>query len=602
MIQSYSRLNERMSLKKTIPFLLLLVLLALSPAWSQKSNWIEKTLKSMTLEEKVGQLFIADLIAVYAHKESPAYKLAERYVRDYYVGGFIIAGGTVTDIAVTANRLQKESRIPLIINADLEGGLWFHHPYRWMQGRGPELPRFVGGGGTSLPSLMAIGATGNPHFAYEFGRITAREGRAVGIHWTNSPVADVNNNPNNPIINTRSFGEDPAQVAAMVEAYVRGLQSEKMIATPKHFPGHGDTEEDSHMKLPSLPFDRQRLDSVEFVPFKAGIRAGAGAVMTAHIAMPKVDPVRRPATLSPVLISEILRDRLQFKGIVVTDGMTMQGVTDHYSAAEAAVKSLEAGADAILVPADFVAAYEGVLQAAKSKRLTGRRIDESVRRILAAKEWAGLDRNRLVSIERIADVVGSPAAEKVADSMFSASVTLLKNDGRTVPFAPAARVEVITITDQAEAYAGEALCNVLRPRTASVGLSRIWNESGKKEMDNTLARIQKADVVVIGVYLSIGAWKGGLGLSSDVEEFLEKVHATGRPAVTVAFGDPYVLGKVPATVGMMVAYTGLRKAEEAVGKALIGINGIHGKLPVTIPGLFNRGAGIQLAPMDRSGN
>ncbi len=575
--------------------MLLPVLLLPTSAWPQNGDWAERTLKSMTLEEKVGQLFIADLVAVYAHKESPAYRLAEKFVREYHVGGFILAGGTVTDIAVTTNRLQRESKLPLIINGDLEGGLWFNHPYRWMQGRGPELPRFIGGGGTSLPSLMAIGATGNPRFAFEFGRITAREGRAVGVHWTNSPVADVNNNPQNPIINTRSFGEDPTQVAVMVEAYVRGLQSERMIATPKHFPGHGDTEEDSHMKLPSLPFDRSRLDSVEFVPFRAGIRAGAGAVMTAHIAMPKVDPVERPATLSPVLITDILRGHLRFKGMVVTDGMTMQGVTDHYSAAEAAVKSIEAGADAILVPADLAAAYDGVLRAAKSGRLSEQRINESVRRILSAKRWVGLDRKRLVDIDRIADVVGSPASEMIADSMFNAAVTLVKNDNNIVPFSPKAHVEVIALTDEADVHVGEALCNVLRPGVASVGLSRIWNESGKRASDQALAKIQEADVVVIGVYLSIGAWKGGLELASGVQEFLEKIHTTGKPAVTIAFGDPYVLGKVPTTPGVMAVYTGLGKAEEAAARALRGLTAIHGRLPVTIPGMYQRGAGIQLS-------
>jgi beta-glucosidase-like glycosyl hydrolase len=591
-----------MSLSKAILIVLILVPLAPGSMRSQSADWVEATLRSMTLEEKVGQIFIADLVAVYAHKQSPVYKLAEDFVRQYHVGGFILAGGTVTDIALTTNRLQRESKLPLIMNADLEGGLWFNHPYRWMQGRGPELPRFVGGGGTSLPSLMAIGATGNPHFAYEFGRITAREGRAAGIHWTNSPVADVNNNPKNPIVNTRSFGEDPVRVAAMVEAYVRGLQSEKMIATPKHFPGHGDTEEDSHMKLPVLPFDRFRLDSVEFVPFKAGIDAGAGAVMTAHIAMPKVDPVERPATLSPVMITDMLRRHLGFKGIVITDGMTMQGVTDHYSAAEAAVKSLEAGADAILVPADLAAAYNGVLRGVRSGRLPEKRLDESVRRILAAKQWAGLDRNRFVEIDKIADVVGSPPSELSADSMFSAAVTLVRNDPNVVPLSPRARIGVITLTDDADPYAGGALADILRPGAASVGLSRIWNESGERALDQALANVEQSDVLVIGVYLSIGAWKGGLGLSPGVQKFLAKIQSTGKPAVTIAFGDPYVLGKVPTTAGMMAVYNGLRKAEEAAGRALRGMTATQGRLPVTIPGVYPRGAGIQLLPAGKSGN
>ncbi|MBM4162013.1 MAG: hypothetical protein FJ217_13080, partial [Ignavibacteria bacterium] len=264
------------------------LLVPIMNAHPQTTNWIESTLSSMTLEEKVGQLFLADLVAVYSHRESQNFLLAKEFVQKYHVGGFVIAGGTVTDVALVTNALQRESKVPLLFNADLEGGLWYNHPYRWIRGRAPELPRFVGGGGTLFPSLMAIGATGDPRFAYEVGRITARESRAVGIHWTNSPVADVNNNPKNPIINTRSFGEDPSVVAKMVEAYVRGLQEERMIATLKHFPGHGDTEEDTHMKLPVLPFDQARLDAIELIPFKAGIAAGARAVMTAHIALPKI--------------------------------------------------------------------------------------------------------------------------------------------------------------------------------------------------------------------------------------------------------------------------------------------------------------------------
>lgn len=568
---------------------------------AQSSGWVERTLGSMTLEEKVGQLFVADLVAVYGHNDGPAFKLAAELVQRYHVGGFVLAGGTVSDIALTTNRLQRLSKIPLLINADLEGGLWFNHPYRWMQGRAPELPRYIVGGGTPLPSLMAIGAAGNPVLAYEFGRITACEARAVGIHWTNSPVADVNTNPNNPIINTRSFGEDPVLVAALVEAYVRGLQSGKVIATLKHFPGHGDTEEDTHMKLPSLPVDRTRLEEVEFVPFKAGILAGAGAVMTAHIAMPNVDPVRRPATLSPVMISDILRGDLGFKGIVVTDGMTMQGVTDHYSAADAAVKAIEAGVDAILVPHDFAGAYEGVLGAVRSKKLTEQRIDESVRRILSAKQWVGLDKVRTVDIEQIVEIVGSPESEKISESMFAASLTLLKNEGNIIPILKHARVELITVTDEAGSRSGEALAEALRPNVASVELSRIWNESGNRAMEEVLARTANADIVVIGVYLSIGAWKGGPGLSADIQGLLKRISAAGRPVMTVAFGDPYVLGKIPPTSGVIAAYAGLRESEEAVARALTGMSPMQGKLPVTIPGTFARGTGINFSPKHSPG-
>lgn len=564
---------------------------------AQNVRWVDSTLASMSLEEKVGQLFLADLVAIYSHRESPNFLLALEFVRKYYVGGFVLAGGTVTDIAMMTNALQRESKLPLLINADLEGGLWFNHPYHWMRGRGPELPRFIGGGGTPLPSPMAVGATGKPRYAYEFGRITALEARAVGIHWTNSPVADVNNNPDNPIINTRSFGEDPHAVATMVEAYVQGAQDAKIIATLKHFPGHGDTEEDTHMKLPVIPFDRARLDSVEFVPFKAGIRAGAKAVMTAHIALTKIDTVRRPATLSPVIITDLLRGKLGFNGIVVTDGMTMQGVTDFCGPDEAAIRAIEAGVDVVLVPADFAQAYDGVLRAVSSGRISTARLDQSVRRVLAAKAWIGLDRDRFVNVENISNVVASPTSEMVADSIFNEAITLLRHQRGVLPIKEKERVHIISVTDEPDFQVGEGLSSVLREHTQSVGLSRLWNESSMEERSRVTLELRRADVIILGVYLSVGSWKGQLGFSPELQKFLTQLCKMKKPVVTVAFGDPYILGKFPSTTAVLAAYAGLRKAEEAIGRALIGAIEIHGKLPVTIPGRFKRGDGIILSPV-----
>ena len=569
-------------------------------AHSQNANWVESTLSSLTLEEKVGQLFVADLVAVYSHKESPNFLLAREIVRKYRVGGFVIAGGTVTDIALMTNELQRESKTPLLINADLEAGLWYNHPYRWMRGRGPELPRYVAGGGTVFPSLMAIGATGNPQFAYELGRITARESRAVGIHWTNSPVVDVNNNPKNPIINTRSFGEDPALVARMVEACVRGLQEGNMMATLKHFPGHGDTEDDTHMKLPVLPFDQARLDSVELVPFKAGIAAGAKAIMTAHIALPRLDSVKRPATLSPAIITGLLRGRLGFQGLVITDGMTMQGVTDHYSPDEAAVLAILAGIDVLLVPENFAQAYDGVLRAIKSGRISEARIDESVRRILAAKAWVGLDRQRLVDVEKVSSEVAAPESESVADSMFNNSITLLRNKGGLLPLSKKTRVQIVVVTDEPILQTGDALKEVLESQLKSVSLSRLWNESCGEAIERVMKSSSQADVVVVSVYLSVGSWKGQLGFSKQLQQFFSKVARMRKPVITIAFGDPYVLGELPTTDVVLAAYTGLRQSEQAVGKALIGSIEITGKLPVTIPGKFKLGEGVHFRSSQRT--
>lgn len=563
---------------------------------AQNVNWVESTLASMTLEEKVGQLFIADLIAVYSHQESENYRLAKERVIRHHVGGFVIAGGTVSDIALMTNALQKLSRTPLLINADLEGGLWFLHPYRWVRGRAPELPRYVSGGGTVFPSAMGIGATGDVRHAYEFGRVTARESRAVGIHWSNTPVADVNNNAKNPIINTRSFGEDPERVAAMVEAYVRGLQEERMLATLKHFPGHGDTEEDTHMKLPVLPFNRERLEKVELVPFKAGIAAGAKAVMTSHLALPQLDPGGRPATLSPTILTGLLRKNLGFQGIVITDGMTMQGITDHYAAGEAAVLAIEAGADVVLVPSDFREAYMGVLSAVHSGRVSSTRLEESVRRILEAKSWVGLDRNRYVDIQAISREVAAPESEALATSAFQASVTLLRNAKNTVPLKAGTKVHVVTISDEPDRQIGEALHTILQAHDSTAMLSRLSNVTGSEEIARVLKQLPASDLVVVGIYLSVGSWKGTLGFSKQIKNFITTLGSRRKPVVMVTFGDPYVFGKLPSTDVMIAAYSGWRNSEEAVAKVLIGAVGTTGKLPVTIPGKFKAGEGIQLPP------
>ena len=567
--------------------------------YAQGNGWVGSTIRSMTLEEKIGQLFCADLIAVYSNKEGPALVLAKEFIRKYHVGSFVIAGGTVTDIALVTNELQRESKLPILINADLEAGLWFNHPYRWMMGRGPELPRFVVGGGTPLPSCMAVGATGNPRFAYEFGKITGREARAVGIHWINAPVSDVNINPLNPIINTRSFGEDPQQVAAMVAEFVRGVQEEKVMATVKHFPGHGDTEEDTHMKLPLLPFDRARLDAIEFVPFKAGIQAGVKAVMTAHIALPAIDPEKRPSTLSPIIINELLRKHLGFNGIVVTDGMTMQGVTDHYSPAEAAIRAIEAGDDVVLVPANLGEAYAGVLGAVRSGRISEARVDESVRRVLEAKAWVGLEKKRTVDVEAIMNIVDSPAAEKTADSMFSAAITLLRNSGNVIPVQRGKKIQVVTVSDDPNLQFGDGLSSVLESDARVVSLSHLWNESSTEAVGRTLSEARSSDVIVLGIYLSVGSWKGQLGFSEGLKQYFGQVSALKKPLIIITFGDPYVIEKLPAADGILAAYTGLRKSEEAAGCVLLGTSGTQGTLPVTIPGRFKRGDGIRLEAVPR---
>ncbi len=546
------------------------------------------------MEEKVGQLFIADLAAVYSHNESPVRKYASRLIEQYHVGGFVLAGGTISDIALMTNSLQRESKIPLLINADLEGGLGFGSSWQYVRGRATELPPYISGGGTTFTSMMAVGATQNPQYAFEIGRITALESRAVGIQWTNSPVADVNTNPENPIINTRSFGEDPQQVARFVAAYVRGLQEGHMVATLKHFPGHGDTKEDTHMQLPVVQFDEQRLMSTELVSFGAGIKAGAKAVMTAHIALPKIDPTVRPATLSHTLITGILREKLGFDGLVVTDGMTMQGITDKFPADEAAVLAIEAGNDCILVPDNFEKAYNGILKAVNSGRISNARVDASVRRVLNAKSWVGIDKNRLVEVEKISDVVGSPENDSIARSICNDAVTLLKNKGNLIPLSPSKKIQLVTLTNDYNSQVGSELHNVLLSHNHATTLVRLFDGSSSDEIQNTLRSRDGFDVLVLAVYLSIGSWQGKLELSPRISDFLLKATQLGKPVIAIAFGDPYVIARLPETDALLTPYSGARRVERSVALALMGKIGIKGKLPVTIPGKYRIGDGLEL--------
>lgn len=582
---------KRLSRNTTV---ILVALLIEGTTLAQDKSWVDSTLSTMTVEEKVGQLFIADLVAVYSHRESPIRNYASRLVQKYYVGGFILAGGTISDIAMMANSLQQESKIPLLINADLEGGLGFYCSWQHVRGRALELPRHISGGGTTFTSMMAVGATQNPRYAFEIGRVTARESRAIGIHWTNSPVADVNTNPDNPIINTRSFGENPQQVAKFVEAYVRGLQDGHIMATLKHFPGHGATVEDTHLELPVLQFDEERLMSTELVPFKAGIQADVKSVMTGHIALPKIDKSGRPATLSRPVVTGILREKLGFRGIIVTDGMTMQGITNHYSPNEAAMLAIEAGVDCILVPDNFERAFDGVLGGVRSGRISRERLDLSVRKVLAAKSWVGVDQNRIVDVARISEVVGSPESDSIAQSICDHAVTLLRNKGGLIPLLRPQKIHVVTLTNEYSSKVGQELRRALEVHHPLTGLVHLFDGSGHEETQSVLHILRSSDVVVLAVYLSIGAWQGKLELSPRLTDFLGRTSSLRTPIITVAFGDPYVIAKLPDTEVVMTPYAGHGRAERSVAAAIVGEIDIEGKLPVTIPGKYAIGEGLNL--------
>ncbi len=375
------------------------------------------TLDSLTLREKVGQLIMPWLIGSYAPLEGDAFDIAANWIDEFAVGGIIISIGSPLDAAAKLNALQRRSKLPLIVAADLEYG---------------AAMRMVGA--TAFPPPMAFGATGRELDAYQLGRITAIEARAVGIHWTFSPVADINNNPENPIINTRSFGESPDQIVPLLTAYIQGASDHGLYTTAKHFPGHGDTGTDSHISLPVLDACWERLDTLELVPFQAAIDAGVTAVMTAHIAMTCLDNGHSmPATLSPQIMGPILRDSLGFEGIVVTDALAMGAIVNEYGAGESAVQAFLAGSDLLLMPDDIGQAFYAMIEAVESGRIPMERLDRSVERLMALKQQAGLFAKREVELDSIPAIVGRRAHQEVANEMARRSLTLVQRGPKFTP-------------------------------------------------------------------------------------------------------------------------------------------------------------------------
>ncbi|SHK92237.1 glycoside hydrolase family 3 N-terminal domain-containing protein [Rhodothermus profundi] len=552
---------------------------------SRLGAWTETQLRALTLEQQIGQLFAVRARGVFQSVDDPEYRELVRLVEEFQVGGIIFFRGDPYSQAVLANDLQRRSRLPLLIAQDTEWGVAM------------RVRRT-----TSFPRAMAIGATGNPDYAYAVGYVTAREARALGVHQLYAPVADVNNNPFNPIINVRAFGEDPLFVATMVRAFVRGVQDAGAVATAKHFPGHGDTSIDSHSDLPILRFDRRRLDTLELVPFRAAIKAGVRSIMTGHLALPYLDPTPDlPASLSRRITHDLLRNELGFNGLVVTDALEMQGVTKHFGVGEAAVRALEAGADLLLLSEDVEAARAAILQAIAQGRLSRERIEASVRRILLTKEWLGLHRERTVDLNALPYLVGIAPHQALSQTIARASLTLLRNANNLLPLpdipnAPR-RLQVVILSDSDDPATGRFFVQTLREIAPEdhVTARLLDVRSHPEEYQTALRAAAHADVVLVPAYLFVRSGTGRIRLPDRQREFLDALIAQGPPVVLIAFGNPYMimdLKRPPAVY--LAAYGGNTTTQRAVVQALFGQAPFTGRLPITIPGYFQRGDGLQL--------
>ena len=553
-------------------------------------SWAQRRLDEMTLEEKAGQLMMPWVLGDFAPEGSDSHERVFRFIEDQKVGGVIMSVGTPFEVAAKLNDLQAHADVPLLVAADLETGAGFR-----MRGA-IHMPGNIDlGGATDFPSLMAVGATGREELAYEMGRVTALEARAVGIHVPFAPVLDVNNNPDNPIINVRSFGEDPSSVAKMGIAFIRGVQENGAIATGKHFPGHGDTEVDSHVALPVIRHDRARMDSVELRPFQEAIDAGMGAIMTAHISVPSLNGgVREPATLSPLVLTNVLRDEMGFGGIVFTDAMDMSAISRRHDSGAAAVRALEAGADVILMPASVEGAVKGIVEAVRSGRLSEARLDASVMRVLQMKEGLGLNENRFVRIESIPETVGIPDHVAVANDIARSSITLLKNDRDLLPLAGtrSARVMSVSYRRTSDVLAGRYFNRVLRetyPRLTTVELDR---DSNGDIYQGLLRRARQQQLVVVSTYVTAVSYSGTVAIPEELRDFISELRSIGVPHVVVSFGNPYLVGDFPGVQAYMLAWNGSEASQRAAADAMLGRIEITGRVPTRIPPLFEIGDGL----------
>lgn len=561
-----------------------------APSWYDNRGWAGRTLASLTLEEKASQMMMPILLGGFAPAGSRANERASEVVRDHQVGGVIISVGSPTEVAAKLNWMQSLARVPLLVASDLEGGAGFRF------GGVVHAPTNIGlGGATRFPSLMAVGAAGEPGLAYEMGRVTALEARAIGVHVAFAPVLDVNNNPENPVINVRSLGEDPARVADLGAAFVRGVQDHGAIATAKHFPGHGDTSIDSHLALPVIRTTRARMDSVELPPFQRAIDASVGGVMTAHVAVPGITGARTPATLERSVLTDLLRGDMGFEGLVFTDAMDMSAVDAGFERGEAAVRAVEAGADVILMPPDIAAAREGIVAAVRAGRLPEARIDESVLRVLRAKERIGLNRNRMVDIGRVPEVVGISSHLSVAREVAGRSVTVLKDEGGLLPLrgTPNARVYSVVHRRPQDVRAGRAFNSSLRGTYRR--LRSVFVDAGATAQDyaRILDRARNMQLVIVSLHVAVRTASGTVALPGEAVDFVAALARSGTPHIVVAFGNPYLLEEFPAVQTYVAAWSGVPVAELAVAEAILGRAAVTGRTPARIAGM-DIGSGLQI--------
>jgi beta-N-acetylhexosaminidase len=559
------------------------------PTRKEAAPGLTRWVRSMTLRDKIAQLVIMPVYGEAINVRSKHFRKYEYYVRDLHVGGLIITGhvqyGRITNaepyaLAALANRMQKMSKIPLFMGGDFERGasMRVNSTAQW-------------------PYAMAFAAARNPEAARQEGASTAREARAMGVNWVFAPVADVNNNPENPIINIRSFGADPQEVSKYVRAFIEGAHSEaknQVLVTAKHFPGHGDTVEDSHLALAKLDADHERIQSVELAPFRAAIAAGVDSIMTAHLAVPALEPDNIPASVSSKILTGLLRGEMQYKGLIVTDAMDMQGLTQLFDNAEAAVRAIEAGSDVLLMPRSAEEAINGVAAAVRSGRISQKRLDESVARVLSAKIRLGLMRSKSVDLHQIAELVDAPEDEEEAQVVSDHAVTLVKDDKDLLPLRKPESACLIALAENRYGRQGLRLTEEAQKRAPKMSVTLLDTKMSKEDLDQVAHASASCSQIIVAAFVSVSAYRGSVALAGNYPDFLNGLLAANIPITLISLGNPYLARSFPGAAAYLTSFSSTQTSEASVIKALFGEIPITGRLPVAIPGFAKYGDGIQL--------
>jgi beta-N-acetylhexosaminidase len=578
-----------------------------APASTKADKWAERTLHRLTVEEKIGQVFMIWCRASFLNVEAPEYLQWRDDMQKYHVGSFamtvhldgpFLLRSEPYEAAELLNRLQRDSKLPLLFAADFERGV---------------TTRLMGT--TNFPHAMAFGADGKIEDAETFGRITAQEARAVGVHWNFFPDADVNSNPANPIINTRSFGEDPKQVGDLVAAYIKGAHEAGMLTTVKHFPGHGDTATDSHLGVASVNVDRAHLDSIELPPFRQAIAAGVDSVMVAHVTVPALDSdPNHVATISTAVVSDLLEKQMGFKGLIVTDALDMAGLTHLFAndIGRAAVEAFKAGNDLLLIPSDLGASYTAMLKAVQSGEISRQRLDHSVLKLLKLKASLGLNDKRTVDLSSIAATVGKPENIAFGQQVADAAITLVRDNGKVLPLKSKGttkaglpyttkeethnNVVAVLFSDDVRTESGRAFGREFRTRIPDARVIYVDPRMAAGMSDEVLKAVDEAQTVVAAVYVIPTAGKIGnsVGMADATGTLLQQLldRAAGKTAV-VAMGNPYLASDFPKIENYMCTFSNATVSELGAIKALFGEIPIRGHLPVTIPNIAQRGAGVE---------